>query len=147
MSRHIGITGSRNGSSARQVGPLLRVLTEFHKFAEGDAVLHHGKCRGIDEEAHIMARELGYLIVQHPPLNRAMESLDCDVLPGEVVWPRRAYLARDEDIVNAVETLVALPPGDEEDNPRSGTWATVRMARHASVPRIVIMPTGQVIVE
>jgi len=40
------------------------------------------------------------------------------------------------------KVLVAIPDGLEEDQPRSGTWATIRMARRKGILVVVMEPEG-----
>ena len=50
----IGFTGSRTGMSDKQKEGLVIKLQEF-SFSE----FHHGDCKGADEEAHAIVREIG----------------------------------------------------------------------------------------
>jgi hypothetical protein len=47
---------------------------------------------------------------------------------GDVLYKPKPPLARDRDIVNAVEFLIAAPKSDDQTL-RSGTWTTIRYAR------------------
>ena len=64
--RIVGFTGSQNGGTPQQLAWLRgRLITAD--------VLHHGACIGADEQAHLLALELGMgnkmrgVIVVHPP--------------------------------------------------------------------------------
>ena len=130
---HIGITGSRHGCTPTQwVG----LVHELAKGIRRDVCFHHGDCVGVDAEAHQIAVRFGFTIVVHPPvvpMFRAYTSADERLR-------EKPYLARNYDIVQAVRLLIVVPSGPEADNPRSGTWATYRMAVKAGVETAVIMP-------
>lgn len=127
MTAHIGITGTRNGGTIQQLSRARLILAAEW---EAGATLHHGRCVGSDQEVHHIARELEYVIEQHPPQNRAMESLDCEVLPGEILHARLPYMDRNRAIVDAVSQLIVIPEHPEHDprSARSGSWATYRYA-------------------
>lgn len=113
----LGFTGSRYGLSIAQrcdLERMLRIATEFH----------HGDCVGGDEQAHNLARAYGVPIVIHPPDDPRLRAYCQD---AKLVHTPRPYLQRNREIVQACEHLVAAPDGPERL--RSGTWATVRIAR------------------
>lgn len=139
MSIHIGSTGSRFGATPEQfVKARLILVAEWR----AGATFHHGRCRGADEQMHHAARSLGYVIEQHPPQNRAMEDITCDVAPGEIIHSRRPYLDRDRDIVDACSQLIVIPqyPEDDARSKRSGTWYTARYARQQGIKIYLIAP-------
>lgn len=123
----VGFTGTQIGMSSRQKEHLRRFLTTFcNEF-------HHGDCIGADQEAHEIALEVGIpLIVIHPPIHRLKRAMCHTKYPhGQThvtVLPERDYLDRNHDIVDNTLGLVAGPKSDQEEL-RSGTWATVRYAR------------------
>jgi predicted Rossmann fold nucleotide-binding protein DprA/Smf involved in DNA uptake len=61
---------------------------------------------------------------------------------AEEVRPQRPYLDRNRDIVAASDVLIACPKGPEQR--RSGTWSTVRYARQARLPILIVWPDGEV---
>ena len=63
MCRRIGVTGTREGANSTQI---LSVI-QFLKTIEQPAELHHGDCKGVDEEVAVAAGELGFKVVCHPP--------------------------------------------------------------------------------
>lgn len=122
--RHVGFTGTRQGMSDHQKAELRRAMV----LAEMDGIencLHHGDCKGADEEAHAIAVELGWDIVIHPPTKRIMRAYCGD---GALILPPMDYLARDQEIVRVSGFIFAAPKSDKEEQ-RSGTWYTVRYAR------------------
>lgn len=138
MTVHIGATGSRLGGSPLQLSQARLILAR--EWRPG-IVFHHGKCRGADEQLHHIARELEYRMELHPPQNRAMESLDCDVTLLDTVHGRLPYRDRNQAIVDAVGRLIVIPEHPEDDplSARSGTWMTKRMAERRGIP-IDILP-------
>jgi hypothetical protein len=122
---HIGVSGHRNPLTRDEFYALEAYLEEHR---DGDHVLHHGDCVGVDARAHEIAREFGYSIVVHPPYSDTYRAL-CFGSRVEV-RPRREYLDRNRDIANECDVLIAIPSSKTEEV-RSGTWATIRYARQA----------------
>ena len=162
FSFHIGFTGTREGLSNRQREALPAVI--WHHInsmtvvdvTEKDIRFHHGDCLGADEEAHdsllwCMPQVLKNLrIFIHPPKidkNRAFcneKPLPTYLSNGENaihVLPAKDYLVRNHDIVDEANLLIACPRTEQEEQ-RSGTWATVRYARRNSKPIIILYPDG-----
>lgn len=128
---HVGFTGTQQGLTLEQRVELARVL---YAYTDG-TVFHHGDCIGADDEAHDIARDAGYDIEIHPPINdykRAWRR-------GGILHEPKEYLDRNHDIVDACDVLIAAPAQVEEVM-RSGTWATVRYARKLGKPVVMIFP-------
>ena len=121
----IGFTGTQKGMSAGQLAELedtlLHCLISYDKYFE----FHEGDCVGADDESTTLARRLGFKIIVHPPINSSKRAFNIDF--DDLVLPRKEYLARNKDIVDATDLLIAAPFTDEEER-RSGTWSTVRYA-------------------
>jgi predicted Rossmann fold nucleotide-binding protein DprA/Smf involved in DNA uptake len=132
------VTGTRKPLTAQQSACLVQWI---HDLQGKDVTLHHGDCVGADQYAHALALAHGLYIEIHPP-KQVQHRAFCK---GDVVHETKEYLVRDQDIVDAVTLLVALPEGPERL--RSGTWATVRMARKAGKPVNIIWPNGFVTME
>lgn len=98
----------------------------------------HGDCVGADAEFDAIAAELGLWRVARPGCDqggRSPKRAWCDV---DVVRPTEPYAVRNGRIVADAGVLIACPSGPEKR--RSGTWSTVRKARAAGVPVVVVMP-------
>lgn len=117
---HIGVSGHREALTDEEWRGLYSFLEEHR---DGDHVLHHGDCVGVDARAHEIAREFGYDIIVHPPFSDTYRAFCFG--PRVEVRPRREYLDRNRDIANEVEVLIAIPSSKTEEV-RSGTWATCR---------------------
>lgn len=141
----LGVTATQQGLSDRQ-------KRDFKQYLEASdpatLELHHGDCVGGDTDMHDIAIELRVArIVIHPPINEKKRAF-CHERPdrwGErtryteiVVLPAKDYIARNHDIVDTTEALVAGPKGNQEEL-RSGTWGTVRYARRTD-KGVVILP-------
>lgn len=136
MGKVLGFTGTRHGMTEKQKIELAKILRD------GVTELHHGMCKGADEECHNLARAIGGIwIVGHPPKNTyLMADLDIDEMRGP-----QEYLARDENIVEETDELVAAPHGMQEMI-RSGTWTTVRYAQQHDKWATIIFPDGSIVV-
>lgn len=133
----VGFTGTQDGMTDEQHKALCRRVealdvTEFH----------HGCCVGSDAEAFDVVLEYApnAKVVAHPPANRSKVSENTVAFSDEV-REAKPYLVRDQDIVDESDVLVATPKTADEVR-RSGTWATVRMARRAGKPVVIINPDG-----
>jgi hypothetical protein len=126
----IGFTGTQRGMTEIQAETISNYF--------GDGVeFHHGDCTGADEQAHRLAKAAGCLIIIHPPINPNKRAFCI----ADNILPQKDYLDRNHDIVDATELLLATP-GEQEEQLRSGTWATIRYARKWKKPTIIIYPNG-----
>jgi predicted Rossmann fold nucleotide-binding protein DprA/Smf involved in DNA uptake len=63
-------------------------------------------------------------IIIHPPTDNKLRAY----CKSDNYTQPKSYLERNKDIVNSCEQLIACPLTQEEEL-RSGTWATIRYAR------------------
>lgn len=119
----IGFTGTRKGMSRSQVEQLQNVLDWFGITYGLGHEFHHGDAIGADSEAKAVARDRfdTDLVIPHPAGNDP--------------------LARNREIVALCDVLVAAPYTDVEER-RGGTWHTVRRARDAGKP-VVMLSRGK----
>lgn len=136
----LGFSGSRDGLT-----PIQRSRLAFLIAAICPDEAHHGDCKGADAAFHDIVREYApdCRIVIHPPETDVLQA-NCR---GDETRPVKGYLDRNADIVAETEKLVACPRDLERVDFRSGTWATIRMARKAGKSFIVILPDGSLLRE
>jgi hypothetical protein len=126
----VGITGTREGATEYQLNELRSVLSGL------DSVeFHHGDCKGVDEQAAAIAKELGYKIVCHPPESDYLRAY----FPYDDCREPAGYLKRDRAIVDSVDVLIVVPL-HEEWQPKGGTWYTHDYAVKINKPIILIWP-------
>src|SRR4030095_14184313 len=129
----IGFTGTQLGMTRDQHHALQTLLQTYAKLP--DPEFHHGDCVGSDSLAASTARDAGFRVIGHPPLVPYKRTFfDSD----ETLEPKQC-LARNRDIVDAVEILIATPKTMKQQV-RSGTWATIRYARARGVQTIILPP-------
>lgn len=122
-------------------------MTESQKHAlrkyrtDSAGELHHGDCVGADSEAHDIAVECGYGIVLHPPSNYSKRAWR-EALP-HMMRREKAYLDRNRDIVNETVALIAAP-AEMDEQPKGGTWFTIRYARRQGKTVVIIFPDGSI---
>jgi hypothetical protein len=138
--KSLGFTGTRRGMTAAQEANLCQLV---HDYAPD--IARHGDCIGADAEFHTIVRLMaeGAFIIGHPGMDSRGLSPSrafCEVDEAMEVLP---YLARDKIIVNCVDMMFATPEGFLERT-RSGTWATIRMARGVNKPLRIVYPDGTV---
>jgi len=130
----IGFTGTQIGMTNIQKD-MLRAFLDM-----GCDEFHHGCCIGADSEAHQIAKEMGFRIVLHPPINQSKQDL---TLVGDETRTPKDYLDRNHDIVDATDIMIACPKSNSEEL-RSGTWATVRYAVKTGRQICLLLPNGEV---
>ena len=135
MTKHLGITGSREGLTEEQRKYMRVILAELRRLNYG--YLHHGDCVGVDEEVALYAKALGYRLVCHPPTDPKLRAH----VPSQEVREAHPYLERNKHIVAASDMLLGFP-NSPESVPRSGTWSTIKYARYHDVYTVVIAPDG-----
>lgn len=129
----VGFTGTREGMTEAQLFAVSNLLA-----LSGAVAVHHGDCVGVDAQAHALALWFGIPVVLHPPSDPKARAFCGRAAEVRVEAP---YLTRNEQIVDEVDLLIAVPAQAQEVL-RSGTWATVRYARRKGVPVKVIGPDG-----
>ena len=113
-----GFTGTRTGMSVRQALQFREVIRWLRP-----GEFHHGGAVGADMQAAAALEAMLNLVVWQSTI---------------VVHPAgRQPLMRNRAIVAACDILIAAPETDTEQL-RSGTWATVRYARQAVKPVIML---------
>ncbi len=135
MDYRFGFTGTRYGMTEAQQDALRNYL------AGSSGEFHHGDCVGADAQAHDIADECGYGIIIHPPKDyqhRAWREV-----PRHMMKPEQSHFARNRDIVNETTALIATP-FEVEEQPRGGTWYTVRYARKCGKTVVLIRPDGTI---
>lgn len=138
----IGFTGSRGGMTLMQRASVEALVRKYRP-----AEIHHGGCKGSDEEFDNMCHELvagGHMdsslfVVVHPS---SLKGWRGTWGPGRVL-DERPPLERNHDIVDAVELMIATPKGVHEVL-RSGTWSCVRYARSKRKDIYIVWPDGRV---
>ena len=131
----IGFTGTQNGMTEAQIVSVTDTLLWLDKLE-----FHYGDCLGADVQAAEIAKEQGYIIVGHPPINEYKRAF----FFNNMTRTAKTFIERNHDIVDAVEVLIAAPKTAREQH-RSGTWATIRYAKRNDVKIIIINPDGSTI--
>jgi hypothetical protein len=126
----VGVTGTREGATEYQLYELRRILQEL-KGTE----FHHGDCKGVDEQAAAIAKELGYKIVCHPPEKNYLRAY----FPYDEAREPAGYLKRDRAIVDSVDILLVVPLHEEWQS-KGGTWYTHDYAKKLGRVYNIIWP-------
>jgi hypothetical protein len=136
----IGITGTRYGMNSSQRtnvnDVLVQIMTECKTLNE-TAEFHHGDCVGVDVEAAAIAKELGYVIVCHPPSNNDLRGN----FYYDVTHEPTNHFARNRRIVDHTDALLVVPYQDTHQK-RGGTWYTHDYAVKVDKPLFVFYPKG-----
>lgn len=131
----VGFTGTQEGMTSLQ-----RQFVYDEVMAMLPAEAHHGCCIGADYEFdRLLGATWVKAVVGHPPSNTVKMASDCHCDAFRDPLP---YLARNRNIVDETDWLIAAPKGPEVQ--RSGTWSTVRYARRLGRPVTIVWPDGNV---
>ena len=132
----IGITGARSGMNAEQSSSL-----RYHLSRVDTSItqLHHGDCVGVDEEAAVLASNMGIQTVCHPPVDESLRAHH----NSTIILEQKNHFARNRNIVDSVDLLFVVPYQDEWQS-RGGTWYTHDYAKKKGVETITIWPSEQV---
>lgn len=142
MILHVGVTGSRHGMSGAQRHWLRNQFLFLDTVTRGEIMLHHGDCKGVDQEAHDMVHDWQgrwrrvWRTHSHPPDAAVYRAFTERNVLVELPKP---YLVRDQELVAAVSLLLAVPDGPIRVR-GSGTWATVRYAEKTPDLEVRIAP-------
>ena len=130
----IGITGTRSGCTPRQIGILKGILWSIIKeYPESE--FHHGDCVGVDVEAACIAKELGYKVINHPPVYDHLRAFH----QSDEIRDPLSYFARNRNIVDETDMLIVIPY-QMEWQPNGGTWYTHDYAKKKQKQIHLILP-------
>lgn len=130
--KSIGVSGTREGCNSAQ---WMELSSRLELAFVAGATFIHGDCKGVDEEAHNIARRIGYTIEIYPPTDPKHRAF-CE---GDIVHPPAPYLERNELILLAADSMLIVPEKAPDDAPRSGTWWTYRKAIEMHIPTTLIV--------
>lgn len=139
MITRVGFTGSQRGLNDAQRETIKDLLVVAQQ--QGAKQFHHGGCTGADEQAAMIAGNLGYETFcwrgDTPDKQSTFVSsvtYDSD--------PPTPNLERNHYIVDVCDVLIA-GPGQDAEIRRSGTWATLRYAASIARTHVIVTPDGQ----
>jgi len=115
----IGFTGTRDEITEFQKNNLKDTLQNIKDPIES---VHHGDCVGADTAFHEICAELGLKIVIHPPEKQDLRAFN----KGDVMIEEKSYFARNRDIVDECDLLIACTKTNFET--KGGTWYTINYA-------------------
>ena len=127
----LGFTGTQDGMTQKQKEEFVALLSKYSVDE-----FHHGDCVGSDFEAACFVRKNEKVIIySHPPINEYKRAF----FKSDIILPKKDFLVRNKDIVNACDILIATPK-EMEEVLRSGTWSTIRYAKKLEKEFIVLFP-------
>lgn len=115
-----------------------QLLSKIAQLRIYDLWFEHGDCTGSDEEAHLIAQNIGYRIRLHPPTNHRLRAY-CVADMVEVV---QIYSIRNQNIVRSSDVIIATPAETTPQKRGSGTWQVIRLAQKAKKPLMVVYGDG-----
>lgn len=139
----IGFTGTRDGMKQPQMDAFYERVCFMDDNIES---FHHGDCVGADDDAARVIHELNcsdncsIKIVCHPPIDESHRAFNEF---HDEIRPAKTHFARNRDIVDETDMLVATPREMERQD-RGGTWYTVDYARKKGKRVVLILPDGTI---
>ena len=141
MILNIGVTGTREGMTVIQESNLKDIIEKLLFEQEyTERIFHHGQCVGVDVQTAKIFKQYGFKIISHPPTKTELIGI-CN---NDIIQPAKGYLARDRDIVDVCDILLALP---KENSPQSkgGTWYTYNYSIKQKKVSFLFYPNGEII--
>jgi hypothetical protein len=120
------------------VAEILRAIDDAPRW-DDICFAHHGDCVGADADLHDLCVARGWVTIGHLPVDATHRAF-CAFT--ETRSPS-THMARNRAIVAESDVMIACP-AEPEEQPRGGTWATVRMTRKAGKPLALVLPDGTV---
>ena len=114
-------TGPRKGAAPIQLISAAQILAAYQV-----TELHDGDALGFDASIYHLAKAFGIHCVMHPPINEKWRAFCGD--STDEIRPQKGYIARDKDMVNESDFLIAAPDTYQYKT-HSGTWTTIEYAR------------------
>jgi len=140
-----GFTGTSEEVRTEQQKTLEKIIKKIARKKEVE--YHNGMCINSDEICFdLVARYIPHAdIVMHPPINKSkVFDLEDKTYVNRVIFRKDLdYLKRNMQIVAESNFLVATPKSVAEEL-RSGSWSTIRYARIARIPIIIVWPNGSI---
>lgn len=136
----LGFTGTRDGMTDKQRESFIALVQRLKPKQFG-----HGDCVGSDDQAATIVDENvpDVHITCYPPTDDSLRAFNkCH---DEIREPK-TYFARNRDIVDENEALVATPRETKEQSrwATGGTWYTIGYARKKGKPTYVIYSDGSI---
>lgn len=139
---NLGITGTRYGMNKAQQKAFITTVSKLLEKYPTLNTFHQGCCIGVDtESARLMKNLYGFIVIDHPPTNK---SLVGDFV-GDQAREDKNYLARNRDIVNESQVMIAITNQMTMPEPPSGgTWYTLNYSIKNKKETYHIKPDGSV---
>ena len=137
----VGFTGTQVGLTIFQ-----KVSLEALVRALAPSAVHHGDCIGADADFDELAARLSIERTAHPGTDKHGRSPKRAHCRAQIVLEAKEYRKRNADIVDLADVLIGCP-GRYVEESRSGTWATIRMARRKATPCYVVWPDGRLTID
>jgi hypothetical protein len=127
---NVAVSGTRPPPRALTIGEQDLIEKYSVRGLERGTHFGQGGAKGVDEVAGRAAWVTGLYVVTFMPNERWRGQMadDPQAFSHEVRQTRKEPLGRDHDLAEWCTHLRAFPLHEQERSPRSGTWATIRMA-------------------
>lgn len=122
----IGFTGTRDISKV-SLDRLIKLEDKLYElyFNNESSCCVHGGAEGMDEYFHDMVADT----MDSKIVVIFAKGMERELYGEYETLPSKPPLERNKDIVDMCDILIAVPIDPEVEEQRSGTWATIRIAR------------------
>lgn len=145
----VGFSGTRHGMTSPQKVAFVELIRRLKPLQ-----FHHGSCQGADVEAARLVDDVYFDLIADQAVNTTQLRIVCHPGPDgdphqqdsgvdDKVLPGKTHFARNREIVDSTDILVACP-FDMMEQPRGGTWYTVGFARKRGKPVYIVWPDGTI---
>lgn len=145
MITDLGITGTRDGMTKAQEKAFLSTVETLLKRYPMLNTFHHGCCIGVDTEAAQLLKDLyNFKVIDHPPINKSL----IGEFKGDEIREDKSYFARNRDIVNESQIIIAITKEAKQPVPsKGGTWYTLNYAISSLITKQIyhILPDGNIV--
>lgn len=129
-----GVTGTRSEMTIEQLDNVREFLYVNRNM---DNTLNHGDCVGVDVKVADMATDMGYMVINHPPLKDDLRAFH----QSDEIREPFSYFKRNRNIVDESDILLVVPYQNEWCA-NGGTWYTHDYANKHSKDIIIFYPNG-----
>ena len=135
----LGFTGTQEGMTPYQLVKIALFLARNQPTES-----HSGDCVGADKDfldlinlANLSPKFDKIITVGHIPSNNSKRAFG----QYRIEMEPKPYLERNHNIVDQSDFIIATPKENNEQL-RSGTWATIRYARKSNKKGMIVFPNG-----
>lgn len=138
----VAFTGTRPPKDGFRPGELELIHKQLDDLDPATTAIGQGGCQGVDWLIAIEAHMRGFWVVTFLPdrQHRQWTAPDIQLVSNEIIDTDKGPMARNSDIVDFGQRLRGIALYEQERQPRSGTWAAIRLgSREGRLERVITL--------